>query len=102
MKKNLALPKKTLVMIFALHYTVGKKTESKSIKQSLKKNASFKAFAFALPEVPTALTSIGILDTERRMVRRKRGRNGLEIERSARFFITHYNAENTFHNNFLE
>ena len=68
LKKNLSLPPVTLAMIFSLHYIILKKAESKSVKQSLAKNASFKAFAVKMPEVIAALTALGVLITERRMV----------------------------------
>ena len=102
LKKNLALPSKRLAMIFSLHYIRGKKAEVKSVKQSLAKNATFKAFAIKMPEVIADLTDLGVLTTERRMVRRKRGRDAVEIERLVPFFLVIYNGENQEHVSFLQ
>jgi len=101
-KRNLSLPPLSLAMIFALHYIRGKKTEAKSIKQSLAKNSFFKAFAIKLPEVVAGLTALGVLNTERRMVRKKRDRDGVQVERHVPFFVTLYDADNAAHRLFLE
>ena len=64
----------TKAMIFVVHYVRDKITAAKHVKQSLKKNTSFRAFALDMNEVLTELTTLGVLTTEQR-VKRSRVRN---------------------------
>ena len=64
----------TKAMIFVLHYIMDKVSAAKHVKQSLKKNTSFRAFAVDMNEVLGELTSLGVLTTEQR-VKRSRVRN---------------------------
>ena len=58
-------------MVFVLHYTINKKTAVRHVKQSLKKNASFKVFAVDMNEILTRLLQLGVHTIERRVKRRR-------------------------------
>ena len=87
-------------MIFVLHYLIDKRTSVRHVKQSLKKNASFLAFAIDVNAILTQLTDLGVLTTERRVKRRRvvnevhRGVNEVRIvERPDTFFKIIYNQQ---------
>ena len=88
-------------MIFSLHYILQSKSEAKSTKQSLKKNSSFKTFGQDVQVIISKLLELGVLETEIKQVRRKRGCNGAEIVRNGRFFKTVLNNELETHKTFL-
>ena len=89
------------VLIFTLHYVKNRKSESKSVKQFLKKNITFKAFAEDLDEVLNKLIQLGVLSIVIREDRTKRNANGEVIVRRKRYFQTLYDNENIEHKNFL-
>ena len=101
LNRNLDLPRETAAMIFSLHYILQSKSEAKSTKQCLKKNSSFKTFGQDVQVIISKLLELGVLETEIKEVRRKRGRNGAEIVRNVRFFKTVLNNELETHKTFL-
>ena len=95
-------------MIFVLHYLITKKTSARHVKQSLKRNSSFLAFAVDMSAVLTQLTDLGLLTTERRVKRRRvvneirRGVNEIRmIERTDNYFKVIYNPQDERHKEFL-
>ena len=56
----------TKAMIFAIRYIKDRESQAKNIKQSLKKNCSFRAFATDLNIVEAKLINLGLLIRERR------------------------------------
>ena len=95
-------------MIFVLHYVLDKKTAARHVKQSLRRNAPFKAFAFNMNDIITRLTDLGVLLTERRVKRRRveneirRGVNEVRIVESAdNFFNAVFYDHNERHRDFL-
>ena len=89
-------------MVFVIHYIKSKKSEAKSVKQSLKKNASFKSFGIELEDILTRLMALGVLEIVHREVQRKRRVNDEIILRQAGFFKTSYIRDNPNHKLFLE
>ena len=88
-------------MIFTVNYIQGRKTIAKSIKQSLKKNCSFKAFSEDLDTTIAKLQEMELLLTEMKDHRAKRDINGVSIVRQERFFKLNFNKENEEHKIFL-
>ena len=102
MRSNMLLPKKTQAMIFSIRYIKGRKSEAKSVKQSLKKNCTFKAFAFEVNDIISALIALGVLKIEQRQVRMKRLVNGEPVVRNAGFYVTTFDDKNNAQRVFLE
>ena len=88
-------------MIFTVNYIQGRKTIAKSIKQSLKKNCSFKAFSEDLDTTIAKLQEMELLVTEIKDHRAKRDINGVSIVRQERFYKLNFNRENEEHKIFL-
>ena len=59
------------VMIFTLNHITKRKSQSKHVKQFLKKNASLCAFAVSLDVVIQKLTDLGVLNTQVSIKRRR-------------------------------
>ena len=96
-------------MIFVLHYIEGKKSVAANLKQSLKKNSSFRAFAYDLDVLLRELTALGVLAIEQRVKRRRvevpiqRGVNEINIvQRSQGFFKIIFNENNENQRDFLQ
>ena len=89
-------------LIFTLHYVKNRKSQSKSVKQFLKKNLTFKAFTEDLDQVLNKLIEIGVLIIETREDRSKRNVNGQVIVRRKRYFKTVYDNANIEHKKFLQ
>ena len=102
MRSNIHLPKKTQAMIFTIRYIKGRKSQAKSVKQSLKKNCTFKAFAFDVNDIIFALTDLLVLKIEQRQVRMKRLVNGEPVVRNAGFYVPMFDDKNEAHRVFLE
>ena len=95
-------------MIFVLHYVLDKKTAARHVKQSLRRNAPFKAFAVNMNDIITRLTDLEVLLTERPVKLRRveneirRGVNEVRIVESAdNFFTTVFYDHNERHRDFL-
>ena len=95
-------------MIFVLHYVLDKKTAARHVKQSLRRNTPFKAYAANMNDIFTRLTDLGVLLTERRVKRRRveneirRGVNEVRIVESAdNFFTAVFDDHNERHRDFL-
>ena len=96
-------------MIFSLHYIVDKITAARHVKQSLKKNNSFKAFGIDMNRVITELTTLGVLTTEQRVKRARGanlpvpGQNNVNVqERRETYFQVLYDDTNNAHKSFLK
>ena len=96
-------------MIFAVNYIDGKTAPAKSVKQSLKKNASFSAFAVDVNVVLTEITNLGILGEVRRVKRKRvvipRGRGVNEVnivERPVKYYTIRFDENDESHKNFLQ
>ena len=89
-------------LIFTLHYVKDRKSESKSVKQFLKKNATFKSFGEDANEVLNKLIEIGVLKIVVREDRKKRNANGQVIVRRKRYFQTFYDNTKIPHKTFLK
>ena len=85
-RTNLSITTAIKAMIFTVHYIKNRETAAKSIKQSLKKNCSFKAFKEDLTKALTSLRDLGLLTTELRENVRKRDLNGNVVLRTESFF----------------
>ena len=95
------LTKELKAQIFTLQYVRNRKSEAKSVKQFLKKNSTFKAFATDLSGILDQLYTLGVLKIEVRENRSKRNANGEVIVRRKRYFATSYNENNPEHRTFL-
>ena len=108
-RRALNISTMTNAMIYVLHYIADKVTASKHVKQSLKKNTSFRAFAVDMNEVLVKLTSLGVLTTEQR-IKRARVLNPLQLdanevnieERRENYFKILFDINNNYHKSFLE
>ena len=98
---NVPITNARKAMLFAVKYIHGRKTIAKSIKQSLKKNCSFKAFNEDLDTTITTLQTMDLLRTEMRQHRGKRDVNGNVMIRKERFFLLNFNNDNEDHKKFL-
>ena len=96
------------VMIFTLNYITKRKSQSKHVKQFLKKNASFRAFEVSVDVVLQKPTELGVLTTEVRIKRARLneiGRGINEVKRAERretFFKILYDSENLQQKHFLD
>ena len=106
-----AIPISTVkkAMIFVLHYILDKRTAARHVKQSLRKNASFKVFAVDMNDILMRLTDLGVLTTERRIKRRRvvneirPGVNEIRIDENVdTFFKAVFDEQNEQHTDFLQ
>ena len=96
------LSKEIKAQIFTLQYVKNRKSEAKSVKQFLKKNCTFRAFATDLNGILDQLYTLGVLKIEIRENHSKRNANGEVIVRRKRYFATSYDENNVDHRTFLE
>ena len=99
---NPEISKEEKVLIYTLQYVRNRKSEAKSVKQFLKKNATFRAFLVELNAILDKLYTLGVLKLEVRMDSSKRDVNGDVIVRRKRYFSTNYDNNNPEHVTFLE
>ena len=71
LRQSMELTRTKKAMVFVLHYISSKKSAARHVKQSLKKNASFKAFSVDMDTILRKLTTLGVLTTEFRVKRRR-------------------------------
>ena len=109
LKTTIAITRLKKAMIYTLHYIEGKQSAAANVKQSLRKNMSFRALAYDLDVVLLELTTLGVLTIEQRVKRRRvvnpirRHVNEIRIvERRQGFFKTRFNENNENHRNFLD
>ena len=104
---NISTMKKA--MIFTLHYIVDKITAARHVKQSLRKNTSFRAFALKMDDVLVELTPLGVLTSEQRVKRSRvvndpvAGDNEVNFQqRRETYFKIVFDPTNDNHKSFLE
>ena len=101
-ENNANLSKEDKVLIYTLQYVRNRKSEAKSVKQFLKKTATFRAFMVELNVVLEKLYTLGVLTLVVRMDRSKRDANGDVIARRKRYFATSYDKNNLEQKIFFE
>ena len=96
------MSKEDKILIYTLQYVKNRKSEAKSVKQFLKKSATFRAFIVDLNAVLQKLYTLGVLKIVTREDRSKGDVNGDVIVRRKRYFLTSYDNHNADRKTFLD
>ena len=109
LRQSMVLTRIRKAMVFVLHYISTKKSAARHIKQSLKKNATFRAFSVDMDTVLRKLITLGVLTTEPRVKRRRvvhevrpRVNEIRVVELRDTYFKLFFDNANADHKEFLE